>query len=50
MNGHQYEHQCAKRLKSKGFYNVTVTKGSGDQGIRNMARKLKITENEKYTL
>ena len=33
MNGHQYEHQCAKRLKSKGFYNVTVTKGSGDQGI-----------------
>lgn len=33
MNGHQYEHQCAKRLKNKGFYKVTVTKGSGDQGI-----------------
>lgn len=33
MNGYQYERQCAKRLKSKGFYNVTVTKSSGDQGI-----------------
>ncbi len=33
MNGHQYEYQCAKRLKSKGFTRVQVTKGSGDQGI-----------------
>lgn len=33
MDGHQYEYQCAKMLRSKGFSRVTVTKGSGDQGI-----------------
>lgn len=33
MDGHQYEHECAKILRSKGFSNVSVTKGSGDQGI-----------------
>lgn len=33
MEGHQYEYQCAKILKSRGFSNVKVTKGSGDQGI-----------------
>ncbi len=33
MDGHQYEYQCAKKLKSMGFSKVTVTKGSGDQGI-----------------
>ena len=33
MDGHQYEYQCAKILKNKGFSKVQVTKGSGDQGI-----------------
>lgn len=33
MDGHQYEYQCAKMLRSKGFTKVSVTKGSGDQGI-----------------
>lgn len=33
MNGHQYEYHCAKLLKRKGFSGITVTKGSGDQGI-----------------
>lgn len=33
MDGHQYEYQCAKMLKNKGFSKVAVTKGSGDQGI-----------------
>lgn len=33
MDGHQYEYQCAKILKSKGYTRVMVTKGSGDQGI-----------------
>jgi len=39
MNGYQYEHQCAKSLRKKGFYNVKVTKGSGDQGIDIIAYK-----------
>ncbi len=33
VTGQQYEHLCAKFLKQKGFSNVTVTKGSGDQGV-----------------
>lgn len=33
MDGHQYEYQCAKMLRRKGFSKVHVTKGSGDQGI-----------------
>lgn len=33
MDGHQYEHECAKMLRNKGFSKVQVTKGSGDQGI-----------------
>ncbi len=33
MDGRQYEYQCARRLKNKGFSKVEVTKGSGDQGI-----------------
>lgn len=44
MNGHQYEHECAKRLKKSGFNNVNVTKGSGDQGIDVIAYK----NGEKY--
>lgn len=33
MDGHQYEHECAKLLKKKGFAGVRVTKASGDQGV-----------------
>lgn len=33
INGHQYEYECAKRLRQHGFTRVSVTKGSGDQGI-----------------
>ena len=37
--GHQYEYRCADRLKRKGFNKVTVTRGSGDQGIDILAYK-----------
>lgn len=33
IDGHQYEYECANILKHRGFSHVTVTKGSGDQGI-----------------
>lgn len=39
MDGYQYEHQCARALKKKGFSNVTVTRKSGDQGIDILAYK-----------
>lgn len=28
MDGHQYEHECAKMLRNKGFSKVQVTKGA----------------------
>ena len=39
MNGYEYERKCAKMLKTKGFKNITVTPGSGDQGIDIIAYK-----------
>lgn len=33
MDGHQFEKWCAKLLERNGFTNVTVTRGSGDQGV-----------------
>lgn len=33
MDGYQYEEKCAELLKAKGFSDVQVTPGSGDQGI-----------------
>ena len=33
MDGHQYEYYCAKLLRKRGFSKVTVTRGSGDQGV-----------------
>lgn len=33
MDGHQYEHECAKLLRKNGFTNIQITKASGDQGI-----------------
>nr|WP_294658301.1 restriction endonuclease [uncultured Blautia sp.] len=39
MNGYEFEHRCAALLKSKGYHRVSVTKGSGDQGIDVIAHK-----------
>lgn len=33
MDGHEFEAFCAKLLEKNGFDDVTVTQGSGDQGI-----------------
>lgn len=33
MEGHEFEYFCADVLRKYGFENVTVTQGSGDQGI-----------------
>lgn len=39
MTGYEYEEKCAKLLKAKGFTDVKVTPGSGDQGIDVLAKK-----------
>ncbi len=39
MDGHQYEYECAKKLRANGFTRVEVTKGSADQGIDIVAYK-----------
>lgn len=39
MEGHQFESWCADALKSIGFCNVSVTPGSGDQGVDILADK-----------
>lgn len=39
MDGHEFESFCATLLKRNGFKNVSVTKGSGDQGIDILATK-----------
>ncbi len=39
MDGHQFEHFCANVLKYNGFENVSVTSGSGDQGVDIIAYK-----------
>ena len=39
MDGYEYEQKCADLLKVKGFSNITVTPGSGDQGIDIIAHK-----------
>lgn len=33
MDGHEFEHFCARLLKINGFEEVKVTPGSGDQGL-----------------
>lgn len=33
MDGHDFEYLCADILRAKGYENVTVTRGSGDQGV-----------------
>ena len=39
MDGYEYEYECAKLLKRKGFSRINVTRGSGDQGIDILAFK-----------
>ena len=39
MEGHDFEYWCAALLKDIGFQNVSITKGSGDQGVDIIAEK-----------
>lgn len=39
VTGYEYEKKCARLLEAKGFSNVIVTPGSGDQGIDVLANK-----------
>ena len=39
MDGHEFEFFCANILKQNGFENVSVTSGSGDQGVDIIAYK-----------
>lgn len=39
MEGHDFEYYCADLLRNNGFCNVSVTQGSGDQGIDVLAEK-----------
>lgn len=43
MEGHDFERYCAVLLRSRGFLDVEVTKGSGDYGIDILAEKDGIT-------
>ena len=39
MEGHEFENYCADLLRKNGFINVSVTPGSGDQGVDVIAEK-----------
>lgn len=39
MDGHEFEYFCADLLRKDGFSEVSVTKGSGDQGVDILATK-----------
>jgi len=39
MDGLQFEHFCCSLLLQNGFYNVNVTRGSGDHGVDLLAEK-----------
>ena len=39
MEGHAFEYWCADALRNSGFSNVSVTPGSGDQGVDVLAVK-----------
>ena len=43
MNGHEFEYFCADLLRDNGYKNVSVTRGSGDQGVDVIAIKNGIT-------
>jgi restriction system protein len=46
MEGHEFEYFCAELLERCGFEAVTVTRGSGDQGVDILAFK----EDIKYAI
>lgn len=39
MEGHAFEHWCAQLLRDLGYTEVSVTQGSGDQGVDVLAQK-----------
>lgn len=39
MDGHEFEYFCADLLRQNGFVDVSVTPGSGDQGVDILAEK-----------
>lgn len=39
MEGHEFEYFCAALLCKNGFYDVSVTRGCGDQGVDILAVK-----------
>lgn len=43
MEGHEFEYFCADLLARRGFYEVEVTKGSGDYGVDILAEKDGVT-------
>ena len=43
LEGHEFEHYCARLLRKKGFIEVEVTKGSGDYGVDILAEKDGVT-------
>lgn len=43
LEGHDFEYYCADVLRSRGFVNVSVTKGSGDYGADILAEKDGVT-------
>ena len=43
MEGHEFEFFCADLLRSNGFLEVEVTKGSGDYGVDILAEKDGVT-------
>lgn len=38
MEGHEFEYWCAELLRQNGYSNITVTRGSGDQGVDVLAK------------
>lgn len=43
MEGHDFEYYCADILRSRGFLEVEVTRGSGDYGVDILAEKDGVT-------
>lgn len=43
LEGHEFEYYCADLLRSRGFQEVEVTRGSGDYGIDILAEKDGVT-------
>lgn len=39
MDGHEFEYWCAELFRKNGFVDVSVTRGSGDQGVDVLAKK-----------